>query len=218
MKRRSKMRDSFRSVRTTHGELNSKIESSLAGIRLTKAYNNEQFEVEKFENINEVYASSWTEAYRQMAIFSSGNELFNAVINLMLLVIGAIFVSKGDIDSNDLLAYFLYINFLTRPVNRLIAMTQQIQQGFSGFEKFTSIMDIKPSITNLPVAIPLENPKGKIEFRNVSFSYQEDNEEGESVQHVLNNFNLVIEPGKKVAIIGETGVGKSTISRLIPRF
>jgi ATP-binding cassette subfamily B protein len=97
-------------------------------------------------------------------------------------------------------------------------MTQQIQQGFSGFEKFTSIMDIKPSITNLPVAIPLENPKGKIEFRNVSFSYQEDNEEGESVQHVLNNFNLVIEPGKKVAIIGETGVGKSTISRLIPRF
>ena len=117
------MRDSFRSVRTTHGELNSKIESSLAGIRLTKAYNNEQFEVEKFENINEVYASSWTEAYRQMAIFSSGNELFNAVINLMLLVIGAIFVSKGDIDSNDLLAYFLYINFLTRPVNRLIAMT-----------------------------------------------------------------------------------------------
>ena len=218
MKRRKKMRDSFRSVRTTHGELNSRIESSLAGIRLTKAYNNEQFEVEKFENINEIYASSWTEAYRQMAIFSSGNELFNAVINLILLVVGAIFVSAGDIDSNDLLAYFLYISFLTRPVNRLVAMTQQIQQGFSGFEKFISIIDIVPSIKNTPDARPLVNPKGKIEFRNVSFSYQEDTEEGESLQHVLSNFNLIIEPGKKIAIIGETGVGKSTISRLIPRF
>ena len=217
--RRKKMLASFRSVRSTHGELNSRIESSLAGIRLTKAFNNEEFEIEKFESINHSYETCWNDAYKQMGIFSSGNEFISSLVNLTLLIVGGLFVYRGDsIDVNDLLAYFLYLNFLTRPINRIVSMMQQIQQGLSGFEKFYSIINIRPSIVSKTDAVILDNPLGKIEFRDATFSYLEETEDLEKHHHVLKNFNLLIKPGQKIAIIGETGVGKSTISKLIPRF
>jgi ATP-binding cassette subfamily B protein len=210
--RRKKLLETHRKVRKIHGELNSKIENSLSGIRLTKAYNNEDFEVDRFQDVNEMYANSSKEAYKEMAIFHVGNEFLILILNLLVLVLGGTFVYLGKIDYVDLFTYFMYINFLTRPINRLISMMQQIQQGTAGFEKFFQIMGIEPKIKSKPGALQLVNPVGNIKFDNVNFSYNN----GEL--RVLRNFNLDIKPGEKIGLIGETGVGKSTISKLIPRF
>ena len=210
--RRKKMLDAQRVVRKTHGELNSKIENSISGVRLTKAYNNEEFEVDRFENINDEYADSASLAYREMGIFHVGNQFFLNMLNLLLLVVGGVFVFYNFIDYVDLFTYYLYISFLTKPINRLISMIEQIQRGTSGFEKFYQIMTIEPKIKSEPDAIFLENPKGRIEFKDVDFNY------GQDIYQVLKKFNLDINPGEKIGLIGETGVGKSTISKLIPRF
>jgi len=210
--RRKKLLETQRKVRKLHGELNSKIENSLSGIRLTKAYNNEDFEVDRFQDVNEMYANSSKEAYKEMAIFHVGNEFLILILNLLVLVLGGIFVYYGRIDYVDLFTYFLYINFLVKPINRLISMMQQIQQGTAGFERFYQIMGIEPKIKSNDGAIQLVNPVGNIKFDNVNFSYNN----GEL--RVLKNFNLDIKPGEKIGLIGETGVGKSTISKLIPRF
>ena len=210
--RRKKMLDAQRIVRKTHGELNSKIENSISGVRLTKAYNNEEFEVDRFENINDEYADSASMAYKEMGIFHVGNQFFLNMLNLLLLVVGGIFVFYNFIDYVDLFTYYLYISFLTKPINRLISMIEQIQRGTSGFEKFYQIMSIEPKIKSEPNAIILENPKGRIEFKDVDFNY------GQDIYQVLKKFNLDIKEGEKIGLIGETGVGKSTISKLIPRF
>jgi len=210
--RRKKLLETQRGVRKVHGELNSQIENSISGIRLTKAYNNEDFEIDKFQDVNELYANSSKEAYFQMGIFHVGNQFFLQMLSLLLLIIGGIFVYYKQIDYVDLFTYYIYITFLTRPINRLIAMMQQIQQGTAGFEKFYQIMQIEPKIHSKEGAIHLENPKGEISFEHVDFAYNN----GEL--QVLENFSIHINPGEKIGLIGETGVGKSTISKLIPRF
>ncbi|MCK5731601.1 MAG: ABC transporter ATP-binding protein, partial [Tenericutes bacterium] len=210
--RRKKLLVAQRSVRKVHGELNSKIENSISGIRLTKAYNNEEFEVERFQEVNESYADSTKEAYRQMGIFHVGNEFFLKMLSLLLIIVGGIFVYFQTITAIDLFTYYIYITFLTRPINRLISMMSQIQQGISGFEKFYQVMHIEPKIKSEEDSIDLINPSGRIVFKDVNFAYNN----GES--QVLRNFNLDIKPGEKIGLIGETGVGKSTISKLIPRF
>lgn len=211
--RRSKMLNGFRAARTVQGELNSITESSLSGIRLTKAFNNEELEKEKFEVINNSYLKARKKTFKEIALYSTGNEFFINVANLSVLVFGAIFVANGDIDYIDLTTYFLYINFLVRPIARLTNSMEQIQQGFSGIEKFYNVMNTKLEIVSKNDAIVKDNFNGKIEFQNVDFFY----EQSEST-HVLKNFNLVIKEGTKVALVGETGAGKSTISKLIPRF
>ncbi len=210
--RRKKMLEAQRGVRKVHGELNSKIENSLSGIRLTKAYNNEEFEIDRFQDVNEHYADSTREAYLQMGIFHVGNEFLLLMLNLILLVVGGLFVFYEKIDYIDLFTYYMYISFLTKPINRLIAMMQQIQQGMAGFERFYQVMQIEPKIRSEEGAIFLKNPKGSISFKHVDFYY--NNKE----LQVLRDFNLDIAPGEKIGLIGETGVGKSTISKLIPRF
>ena len=211
--RRKKMLSVFRETRIVQGELNSITESSLSGIRLTKAFNNEDIEKDKFEGVNKQYLSARTNTFKQIGLYSTGNDFFMNITNLALLIFGSIFVASGDIDPIDLTAYFLYVNFLIKPIARLTNSMEQIQQGLSGIEKFYKVMEIKPTIVSKENAIKKDDFKGRIEFKNVSFQY----EQKEST-HVLNNFNLAIEAGKKIALVGETGVGKSTISKLIPRF
>ncbi|MFA5542583.1 MAG: ABC transporter ATP-binding protein [Bacilli bacterium] len=211
--RRKKMLSGFRLARTAQGELNSITESSLSGIRLTKAFNNEELEKDKFEVINKSYLKARKKTFREIALYSTGNEFFMNIANLGVLVFGAIFVAKGDIDYIDLTTYFLYINFLVRPIARLTNSMEQIQQGFSGIEKFYNVMNIEPTIYSKEEAVVKDSFEGKIEFKDVDFFY----EQNEST-HVLKNFNLVINKGKKIALVGETGAGKSTISKLIPRF
>jgi ATP-binding cassette subfamily B protein len=212
--RRRKMLATFRKVRSIQGELNAEIESSLSGIRLTKAYTNEVYEQKKFARVNTQYRTARSNAFREIGLFGSGNDFFINLTNLALLIIGGYFTYRGFIDYLDLTTYFLYINFLIKPIQRLTNSMEQLQQGFSGMEKFMKIMEIEPSITVKPNAIVKDDIRGEIEFRNVHFQYRHE-EEGE---HILNNFNLHIPAGKKIALVGETGVGKTTISKLIPRF
>jgi len=211
--RRKKMLNSFRKVRTVQGDLNAEIESSLSGIRLTKAYTNENYEQDKFEKVNFTYRKARSNVFKQIGLFSSGNDFFINLANLGLLIFGGYFVYKKYIDYIDLTTYFLYINFLIKPIQRLTNSMEQLQQGYSGMEKFFNVMDVNPIIATREDPIVKEKFIGDIEFRDVVFQYNHDDN-----QHILNNFNLNIPAGKKVALVGETGVGKTTISKLVPRF
>jgi len=211
--RRRKMMASFRAARNAQGELNAKVESTLSGIRLTKAFNNEEYEIEKFKGTNDLYYKARCGTFKQLGMFGSGNDFFVNIANLALLVFGAIFIiNDWGVDYIDLTTYFLYINFLIKPITKLTNSMEQLQQGFSGIEKFYSIMSVEPQIVNNNGLVKDEF-EGNVEFRNVSFSYTHEDD-----KFVLNNLDLVIEKGKKIAIVGETGVGKTTISKLIPRF
>lgn len=209
--RRKKMLASFKKARNAQSELSSKVESSISGIRLTKAFNNKEYEEKRFSEINDLYKDARSNVFREIGLFGSGNDFFINLTNLALLVFGTIFIIKGwNVDYIDLTTYFLYINFLIKPISRLTNSMEQIQQGFSGIEKFYQIMDEEIKITN-DNGIINENLRGDIEFKDVCFSYTKN-------QDVIHNFSLKIEKGKKIALIGETGVGKTTISKLIPRF
>lgn len=205
MWRRNAMMQGFRATRKTQGEINAQIESSIGGIRLTKSFANEDYEYNKFTENNLNYANSWKNALFQMSIFSSGNTFLIDILNLILLIIGGILVYNNTLTFGDFTAFLLYINFL-------INFMQQFQTGWAGFERFYEIIQLEPKIKSKENAIYLNNPKGNIIFNHVNFKY-EANEE-----HVLTDFNINIESGKKIALVGESGVGKSTISLLIPRF
>ena len=212
MWRRNAMMIGFRATRKTHGDINAQIESSIGGIRLTKSFANEDYEIENFTRSNENYANSWKNALFQMSVFSSGNNFLIDILNLVILIVGGMLVYYQTLTLGDFTGFILYVNFLIKPIQRLINFMQQFQTGWAGFERFYEIMQLEPKIKSNDNSIPLKNPKGTIEFKNVNFKY-EANEE-----HVLNNFSIKIEKGKKIALVGESGVGKSTISLLIPRF
>ena len=212
MWRRNAMMQGFRATRKTQGEINAQIESSIGGIRLTKSFANEDYEYNNFTENNLNYANSWKNALFQMSIFSSGNTFLIDILNLILLIMGGILVYNNTLTFGDFTAFLLYINFLIKPIQRLINFMQQFQTGWAGFERFYEIIQLEPKIKSKENAIYLNNPKGNIIFNHVTFKY-EANEE-----HVLTDFNINIESGKKIALVGESGVGKSTISLLIPRF
>ena len=189
--RRRKMGASFRKNRIAQGELAAGIESSLVGIRLTKAYTNEEYEIEKFKEVNHLYGKSRRGVFKQLALFGSGNEFFINMANLSLLLFGGIFVYKGIINHGDLVTYFLSINFLTRPIQRLTNSIEQLQQGFSGFERFYNVMQIDPQIVSKEDAIVKDEFIGEINFNNVYFQYEDEG------THVLNNFTLKINQVKR---------------------
>jgi len=210
--RRKKMMEASRKTRATHEEINSEVENSIGGIRLTKAFTNEDFELKKFKNVTYRYQNSYDSFYKQMGIFSSGTNLFIDLLYVAVLVFGGYFVYLGQISIGEYVAYFMFVAYLIQPIRTLIQTIEQVQKGWSGYEKFYKIITIDPKIKSPANPLFLNRKAGKIEFRNVNFQYETSRE------HVLKNFNTVIEPGKKVALVGETGVGKSTISKLIPRF
>ncbi len=210
--RRKKMMAASRKTRATHEEINSEVENSIGGIRLTKAFTNEEFEVEKFTKVTKIYQLSFSDFYKQMGIFSSGTGLIIDLLYVVVLVYGALLVIGAEITLGDYTRFFFYLTFLIQPIRTLIMTIEQVQKGWSGYEKFYSILEIKPKITSKQNPKFLDNPTGLIEFQNVNFQYES------SRNDVLHNFNLTVQPGKKVALVGETGVGKSTISKLIPRF
>ncbi len=210
--RRKKMMQGFRDVRVTHAEINAQIESSLGGVRLTQSFTNEDYELQKFEVNNSSYSDAWGGAYKQMGIFSSGNNFFIDILNLTMLGLGGYFIYTGSLTFGEFTGFLLYINFLVQPIRRLINFMQQFQTGIAGFERFYELMNVQPSITSNEATTSLVNPQGDISFNHVSFNY--DGHE----RHVLKDFNVTIPKGKKVALVGESGVGKSTISLLIPRF
>jgi len=210
--RRKQMMDALRTTRKTHEEINSEVENSIGGIRLTKAFTNEEFEVKKFTNVTYQYQDSFSSFYKQMGIFSSGTNWFIDIIFVVVLVVGGYFVYNGEINIGDYVMYYMFVTILIQPIRTLIMTIEQFQKGWSGFEKFYQIMEINPKIISPKNPKYLDNTFGKIEFKDVTFQYET------SRNDVLRNFSVTVNPGQKVALVGETGVGKSTISKLIPRF
>lgn len=212
VKKRNKMESSFREVRKKIADVNSQLENSISGIRVAKAFTNEEYEIEKFNEGNEAFSNARRNSYKIMAEFTSGINLMSSILNLLVISIGGYFVYLKVIDLGDLFAYTLYVNFFMQPIRRLTEFTQQYQDGMTGFERFLEVMNIKPSIVDSPNAIEANDIKGDIRFENVSFSYNNGNKK------ILENINFYVPKGKTVAIVGPSGVGKTTLCHLIPRF
>ncbi len=206
-----KMRSVFARNREKVALVNSQIQDSLEGIRVVKSFSNEAIEVNKFEDGNKQFLKSKEDSYLLMGTFFSGNSLLQGVLYLSVLILGGIFISQGRIDSADMVAYILYINVFLNPIDRLVNFTEGFQKGMTGFDRFLEILETKPDIEDAPGAKNLDKVKGNIEFKNVSFSYNDKTA-------VLKDINLNIEAGKTVALVGPSGGGKTTFCSLIPRF
>ncbi len=207
-----KMRAAQKEQRIHTGHLNSTIEDSLLGIRVVKSFANEDIEVEKFQVENNNFLNIKQRFYKSMAGFNTITKLFDGIMYLILILSGGIFMMKEKINPGDLIAYTMYVTSLLVTVRRIVEFTEQFQKGMTGIERFTEIMDTKPDIEDRKNAIDIKNVKGSIKFEDVDFKYEEDTD------YVLKDFNLNINPGENIAIVGPSGAGKTTICNLIPRF
>jgi len=209
--KRTKMSAAFREVRKKIANINSQLESSISGIRVSQAFTNEDYEKKKFNKGNEEFKVSKNESYRYMSQYASGIDFISDMLNVSVIGIGGYFVYIKLIDFGDLLAFLLYINLAVQPVRRLAQFVQQFESGMTGFERFVEIMEVKPEIVEKENAIELKNVNGQIEFKNVTFSYNKGKD-------VLKNISLTIPAGKVIALVGPSGGGKTTLCNLIPRF
>ncbi|MCM1185053.1 MAG: ABC transporter ATP-binding protein/permease [Lachnoclostridium sp.] len=207
-----RMRAAFRKQRYQIGELNARIEDSLLGHKVVKAFANEEIETEKFERDNRAFFDIKKESYRYMAQFQTTVKLFDGLMYLTVVVAGGFFMIEGLIAPGDLVAYMLYVTTLIATIRRIIEFAEQFQRGMTGIERFLEILDADIEIFDEPGAVELKNPKGNIVFENVGFEYQDDH------NRVFEGLNLQIGAGEKVAIVGPSGGGKTTLCNLIPRF
>lgn len=208
----TKLRRLQRKQRVQIGEINAAIEDSLLGHRVVKAFTNETLEEDKFATHNNTYFSLKKKYYSLMAWFHTSFKMFDAIMYLTTVVVGCLFIYYGKILTGDLVAYLLYVTTLLATVRRIVDFFEQFQRGVTGIDRFLQIMDADIEIFDEPDAVPLENPRGDIVFTNVSFEYPDDHNE------VFKNLNLHIDAGEKVAFVGPSGGGKTTLCNLIPRF
>ena len=207
-----KMKRAFIKNRARIADINAQIEDNLSGIRVVKSFANEEMEMDKFKAGNDRFVESKKESYRYMGLYHSGLGAFTTFINVLVIAVGAVFITKGIISITDLITFLLYINNFTEPIKKLINFTEQFQNGASGYTRFLEILSIHPDIVDRENAVELKKAKGDIVFENVSFHYEEHSET------VLSNLNLHVKEGEYVALVGTSGVGKSTLCSLIPRF
>jgi ATP-binding cassette subfamily B protein len=206
-----KMRATFSDNRKKIAGINSSLQDTLGGIRVVKSFTGEDIELNKFDSSNLAFLDSKQANYRQMAIFNSGNNFFEGLMFITVLVAGGFFIAKGQMTGEDLAIYALYINIFINPVNVLVEFTEQLQKGLAGFERFREVVETEPSIVDREGAGELKGVKGVIDYEDVSFSYE--NEES-----VLEHIDLHVDAGKSVAIVGPSGGGKTTLCSLLPRF
>lgn len=207
-----KMRETFRNQRVLIGELNARIEDSLLGQKVVKAFANEALECEKFESDNQNFFSIKKKSYRYMGAYQTTTRLFDGIMYSATVIAGSLFMIRGDINAGDLVAYLLYVTTFIATIRRIIEFAEQFQRGMTGIERFVEIMDADIEIFDEPDAIPLSRPNGEIEFKGVSFEYPDDH------NVVFRDLNLKIKSGEKVAFVGPSGGGKTTLCNLIPRF
>ncbi len=194
------------------GELNSQIEDSLLGIRVTKSFAKEDHEIDKLQRGNCEYLRLKKERYYAMGAFTSTTRLFDGIMYIVVVIVGGVFLVKGKIQASDYVAYLLYVSTLLTSIRRIVEFAEQFQNGMSGIERFMEIMDTEPEIKDKENAISLENVAGRVSFKNVSFHYEESKGE------VIANLNLELKAGESVALVGPSGGGKTTLCSLIPRF
>ncbi|MEO2240038.1 ABC transporter ATP-binding protein [Dorea sp. YH-dor226] len=207
-----KMKAAFKKNREKIADINSQIEDSLAGIRVVKSFANEKVEMKKFNVGNNNFVEAKKLSYRYMGIYNSGLGAMTTLITVVVLLAGVGMMLNGTVALADLLTFFLYINNFTDPVKKLVSFTEQFQNGYSGFERFLEILSIAPDIADKPDAEAMPKVRGEIEFKDVSFGYEEQSE------RVLRHVNLKVKAGDYVALVGSSGVGKTTLCSLIPRF
>lgn len=208
-----RMRRAFKRQRVQIGEINSQVEDTLLGIRVVKSFANEDIEAEKFEDGNKKFLDTKKVGYFYMAGFQTSNRFFEGVMYLAVVVAGGIFMIRGRITPGDLTAYLLYVNTLIASLRTIIQFTEQFQRGMTGIERFLEIMDTPAEIVEEEDAADLQDVRGNIQFKNVSFHYSDDTQ-----TEILSNINLDIRQGESIALVGPSGGGKTTLCNLIPRF
>lgn len=194
------------------GDINAQVEDSLSGIRVVKSFANEELENQKFAYQNNRFLESRKSIYRNEAFVYNGVNVLINLITVTIVVLGGASIVKASLDLADLITFLMYIGNLIEPVQKLTHMTTQFQEGISGFHRFMDILEIEPEIKDTPNAIELKNVKGNVSFVNVGFKYNEGQD------YVLKNINLDVKPGEYIAVVGSSGVGKTTLCSLIPRF
>lgn len=207
-----RMKTVFAKQRNQIGELNAKIEDSLLGQKVVKAFANEDIENAKFEEGNQEFLKLKKNGYWVMGIFSTSTRIFDGLMNLVVILGGGYFLMKGQILPGDMVAYVMYVSTLIATIRKIIEFMEQFQRGITGIERFVQIMDADIEIFDEPDAVELKNPKGEIAFVDVSFEYPDDHNK------VFEHLNLTIHAGEKLAIVGPSGGGKTTLCNLIPRF
>ena len=210
-------RGAFRRQRQQIGELNARIEDSLLGQKVVKAFANEWLEREKFEKDNSHFLEIKTDTYLYMGVFKVATLLFEGLLYLLVILAGGMYLLKGLIAPPDLVLYVLYVNMLIATIRRIVEFTEQFQRGMTGIERFLQIMDSRIEIFSLDGSADMEDPKGEISFHEVEFSYMDDRGDQPETE-VLHHLNLTIHPGEHAAIVGPSGSGKTTLCNLIPRF
>ncbi|EOT2960073.1 ABC transporter ATP-binding protein [Clostridium perfringens] len=208
--KRNKMKKAFKETRVKTGEVNATIENSISGVRVTKSFGNKSYEMEKFDKSNGIFKKAREHAYKAMAEYFSGMFFLVDMLELIVLIAAGYFTYLGKINVGDFAAYLLYIKMFLQPIRKLINFNEMFQNGMSGFERYEEIMN-EENEKEIPNAKDLKDVKGKITIKDVTFRY--DNKES-----ILEKFNLDIEAGKMVALVGPSGGGKTTICNLIPRF
>lgn len=207
-----RMRKGFKEQKHHIGVLNADIEDSLLGVKVVKSFANEDVEIEKFQKGNKKFLDIKSETYASMAGFNTITKAFDGIMYIIVVLFGGLFLVEGKMSSGDIVAFILYVQTLLTTVRRIVEFTEQFQRGMTGIERFTEIMDQDIEIFDDEDAVDLENVKGKIEIKDVSFKYNNNSE------NVLNNISFTINPGQKVALVGPSGGGKTTLCNLIPRF
>ena len=207
---RRAMKTAFTERRKSNAVINASVESSITGIRVTKAYTNAEKEMEKFKVGDKEFVDSSKDAYDAMAKFHSSTTFITDIFNVIILIAGGLFLYGGKISFGDYSTFIVSVNLFINPVTQLISFMEQFQNGVSGFKRFVEIIEEEPEKDN-PDAIELVNAQGTIEFKNVSYSY-------DVTKEVLHNVNMKIEKGRKLALVGPSGGGKTTICHLLPGF
>jgi ATP-binding cassette, subfamily B, bacterial len=207
-----KMNVAFRVSKDRIGDINAQVEDALAGIRVVKSFTNEEVEKTKFALENNRFVESRRDAYRNEAYFYNGMVAFTQLFTVVVIVFGGASIVRGTLDLADLVTYLLYVGILIEPIRTALNFLRLYQEGVTGFDRFMEVLEVHPDIQDAPDAAELSRVRGNIEFRNVSFKYKEDHD------HVLENISLNIRAGEYVALVGPSGVGKTTLCSLIPRF
>ena len=206
------MRRVFKERNKQVGEINAQVEDSLLGIRVVKSFANEAIEEEKFDKGNKKFLEIKKRSYECMAAFATSNRIFDGLMYIIVVIIGALQIREGRLTAAEFTAYLLYANMLLNSIRRIVEFTEQFQRGMTGIERFFEIMDVPCEIADSPDAKPLGEVKGAVSFEDVGFHY------GDNDHDVLHHLNLQVRAGESVALVGPSGSGKTTLCNLIPRF